>query len=191
MRFAYADPPYLGCCKLYDHHHPDGRCWDEAETHRLLIERLCDEYPDGWALSASSPSLRTLLPMTPDDCRVAAWVKPFAIFKPGVNPAYTWEPVIFRGGRKRDRSSPTVRDFISENITLKRGLTGVKPDAVCEWLFGLLGVEPDDEFVDLFPGSGAVGRAWDSWRHGLLAFSTPTLRIDGAETTTNPPRREE
>lgn len=23
MRFAYADPPYLGCCALYDHHHPD------------------------------------------------------------------------------------------------------------------------------------------------------------------------
>lgn len=22
MRFAYADPPYLGCCALYDHHHP-------------------------------------------------------------------------------------------------------------------------------------------------------------------------
>lgn len=24
LRLAYADPPYLGCCALYDHHHPDG-----------------------------------------------------------------------------------------------------------------------------------------------------------------------
>src|SRR5690606_1435371 len=58
VRLAYADPPYLGCCRLYQHHHPDGRCWDDLETHRLLVERLCDEYPDGWALSATSSSLR-------------------------------------------------------------------------------------------------------------------------------------
>lgn len=35
MKFAYADPPYLGCCKLYDHFHPDGRCWDDVDTYRL------------------------------------------------------------------------------------------------------------------------------------------------------------
>ena len=61
--FAYADPPYLGCCRLYGHHHPeggrpfDGRCWDEPETHRLLIEWLAKEFGDGWALSAGAPSL--------------------------------------------------------------------------------------------------------------------------------------
>src|SRR5215471_1269079 len=43
MLFAYADPPYLGCCRLYDHHHgDDGRCWDEPATHELLIARLCE-----------------------------------------------------------------------------------------------------------------------------------------------------
>jgi hypothetical protein len=62
VNFAYADPPYLGCCSLYQHFHPDGRCWDDAETHRLLIERLRAEFPDGWAMSASAPSLRVLLP---------------------------------------------------------------------------------------------------------------------------------
>lgn len=172
MRFAYADPPYLGCCKLYDHHHgDDDRCWDEPETHRLLIERLCDEYPDGWALSLHAPSLRVILPMTPDDCRVGAWTKPFAFFKKGVNPAYTWEPVIFRGGRKRSNDQPTRRDHVAANATLLRGFPGAKPDEFCWWVFDLLGMEPDDTFVDLFEGSGAVKRAWETWKahNGLFA----------------------
>ena len=158
MTFAYADPPYLGCGRLYDAHHAASRDWDDPETHRHLIERLCDEYPDGWAMSLSSPSLRTILPMTPEDCRVAAWVKPFAVFKPGVNPAYAWEPVIFRGGRKRDRTKDTVRDWTAENITLRRGLTGAKPEAVCRWLLGLLGYRRGDVVDDLFPGTGVMTR---------------------------------
>ena len=49
MRFAYADPPYLGKCgKFYDHNHPDGRCWDDLLTHKLLIDRLLGDYPDDW-----------------------------------------------------------------------------------------------------------------------------------------------
>src|SRR4051794_4141650 len=104
MRFAYADPPYLGCGSLYDKHHVRARDWDDPETHRALVARLMDEYPDGWAMSLSSPSMRTILPMCPSDSRVAAWVKPFAIFKPNVNPGYAWEPVIFRGGRPFTRT---------------------------------------------------------------------------------------
>lgn len=42
MHFAYSDPPYLGCGKLYLDHHPDALAWDDPETHRQLIERLCD-----------------------------------------------------------------------------------------------------------------------------------------------------
>ena len=64
MRFAYADPPYLGCCYLYQHPDQDG-CWDEPATHRALIARLVAEYPDGWAMSASTPSLQTILPSLP------------------------------------------------------------------------------------------------------------------------------
>lgn len=177
MKFAYIDPPYLGCCARYEHFHPDGRCWDEPETHRLLIVRANDEFPDGWAMSMSSPSLRTLLPMCPPDVRVMPWVKPFAVYKPNVNPAYAWEPVIVRGGRKRTREQDTVRDWIKEreplddtvdwvsaNITLKKGLCGAKPAAFCTWIFEVLGMTPDDELHDLFPGTGIVTRAWKSWR---------------------------
>ena len=95
--------------------------------------------------------------------RVGAWVKPFAAFKPNVNPAYAWEPVVFQGGRKRGRTEDTTRDWVSANITLQRGLSGVKPDAFSFWLFNLLGMERGDEFIDLFPGSGAVTRAWEHW----------------------------
>ncbi len=37
---------------------------------------------------------------------------------------------------------------------------GRKPVAFCAWLFDLLGMVPGDELVDLFPGTGAVTRAW-------------------------------
>lgn len=171
MKVAYADPPYLGCCGLYQHHHPDGLCWDDDYTHAFLIQKLCVGFPDGWALSLSTPSLRTILPMCPEDCRVAAWVKTFAAFKPNVNPAYAWEPVIWRGGRqKRARTEPTVRDWVAEGITLKRGLTGAKPEAFVTWLFDLLGVQENDEVIDIYPGTGVVGRTLERQRRywGLL-----------------------
>ena len=38
-------------------------------------------------------------------------------------------------------------------------MIGVKPAAVCRWIFTLLGAAPGDRLDDLFPGSGAVGRA--------------------------------
>ncbi len=158
MRIAYADPPYIG--QALRHYSHDPQC---AEVnHAQLIARLC-EY-DGWALSASSPSLPIILPMCPDGIRIGAWVKPFASFKPGVNPAYAWEPVIFYGGRKRERQLPTLRDWVSANITMRTGLAGAKPEAFCFWVFEFLGMVPSDELHDLFPGTGAVTRAWHKWQ---------------------------
>lgn len=160
MKFAYADPPYAGHTKrgLYKH---DPRC---AEVdHCELVDRLIVEYPDGRALSLSSPSLRRILPLCPSTARVGAWVKPFASFKPGVNPGYCWEPVIFVGGRRLGRDVDTVRDFCIESITLRRGLAGAKPREVCRWIFAMLGARPGDELADLFPGSGAVSAAWSEF----------------------------
>jgi len=156
MRFAYADPPYLGCAKRYDH--PEAGIWDTVQAHQDLIEKLVSEYPDGWALSASSPSLRTLLSLCPESVRVLAWVKPFSIFKPGVGLAYTWEPVIFYGGRKISRKQPTVKDHLVCNITLKKGLCGAKPSAFCEWVLRCLNYQPGDTVDDLFPGTGIFGK---------------------------------
>jgi hypothetical protein len=167
VKFAYADPPYFGCCGLYDHHHPDGRCWDALSTQLALVERLVGEYPDGWALSLTSGSLRAMLPLCPEDVRVAAWVKPFCAFKRGVRPAYAWEPVIFWRGRNPNAGHPhpppvkggeqtTPKDFLAESITLKKGLTGAKPRKFCEWVLDLLGYQEGDQLDDLFPGTGIM-----------------------------------
>lgn len=171
MRFAYADPPYLGVAeKFYGHLHPDAADYDNPETHRALIKRLTADF-DGWALSLSLPSLRTILPMCPEDARLGSWVKPFASFKKNVTRAWTWEPVILWGGRPIPITEPTQRDWIeapaiAENITMRRGFAGAKPARVCFWIFDWLNMRPDDEFVDMFPGSGAVTAAHQSWLDG-------------------------
>jgi hypothetical protein len=167
MRFAYADPPYLGQgMRLYGDHPLAGK-WDTLTGHAELIELLVREYPDGWAMSLSSPSLRLILPLCPEDVRVMAWVKPFAVFKPNVNPAYAWEPVIVRGGRKRDREALTVRDWVSTNITLMKGLPGAKPAEFCRWILDVLGYEEGDVFDDLFPGTGIMDRVRSEMRFAL------------------------
>ena len=169
MRFAYADPPYLGQgVKHYGDLHADAADCDTVEWHAALIDRLCSEFPDGWALSLHTPSLKTMLNLCPDDVRVGAWVKPFAAYKPNVTRAYAWEPIILRGGRHIPRTEPTVRDFIeapavAEPIAMKKGFPGAKPAKVCWWIFDWLNMEAGDDLVDLFPGSGAVGEAYRTW----------------------------
>lgn len=170
MRIAYADPPYPGMTRFYGKE-GDPYEGEVAEVdHAELVGRMHSEY-DGWCLHTASTTLAEVLAVCPpasEGVRVMAWVKPFASFKPGVLVAYAWEPVIVKPARvpKHDRENPrpTVRDWIAEPITLKRGLTGVKPDAVCRWAFSVLGAHPDDELCDLFPGTGAVTQAWDAWR---------------------------
>ena len=158
MRLAYADPPYIGQAKKHYK--------SEEVDHHELIDRLTTF--DGWALSASSPSIRVLAPLMSAHVRIAVWVKPFAIFKPNVNPAYTWEPVFFVSARPGRRDIPTVRDWLSCNITLKKGLVGAKPPAFCNWIFQLLGAEPQDEFYDLYPGTNIVTTQWIKFQRAGL-----------------------
>jgi hypothetical protein len=54
-----------------------------------------------------------------------------------------------------------VRDWVSAEITLRKGLTGAKPEAFCWWLCDLLGLRDGDELVDLYPGTGVMGRVWE------------------------------
>ena len=148
-RLAYADPPYVGCSKFYDH--PDAARWDDPAAHVALMAELEAGY-DGWALSCSTPSLRDLLPGAPTRARVAAWVKPFAAYKRNVRIAYTWEPVIFAPGRDRSADgAPVGRDHLAEPITLERGLVGAKPALFCRWVLDLLGYLDGDNLADVFP----------------------------------------
>lgn len=160
MRFAYADPPYCGhAAKHYGAEHPEAHVWDDLETHRELIGRLVEAYPDGWALSMTSGNLHDLLPLVPRQARIMAWVKTFAAFKRNVRVAYTWEPVIVMGGRFSSKDgAPPTRDHLAEPITMRRGLVGAKPERFCAWVLDVLGWIPGDRLDDLFPGTGVMGR---------------------------------
>lgn len=169
-----------GPCGLYGHYHEAPySCWDDPGTHRRLIDFLVAEFPEGWALSCTSctsSSLRALLPMCPADVRVAPWCKTFSVFKKGVRPAYAWEPIVFWRGRNPSAGFPhppppkrgkqtTPKDFVETGpggilapITLEKGLTGAKPEAVCEAILEWPNVQPGDEVVDAFPGTGVMGR---------------------------------
>jgi hypothetical protein len=160
LRFAYADPPYPGVA----HRYPEKTEVDHVE----LIARLIRDYPDGWALSTSSPSLRTLLPLCPPAVRVLAWVKPWANTRPSVPVSYAWEPIVLCGGR-RGRLRPRgpglypPADWCLSMPTTGQRVLGAKPATVCAWLFACLGAQPGDDLDDLYPGSGAVGRAWEAY----------------------------
>lgn len=51
-----------------------------------------------------------------------------------------------------------VRGGLLAPITLKKGLTGAKPEAFCRWVLDLLNFQPGDTLDDLFPGTGVMGR---------------------------------
>jgi hypothetical protein len=166
MRFAYADPPYIGQAKRHY------QC--EEIDHGALLLCLFSDFPDGWVLSCSSPSLEEILSLCRklgfyNAVRIGAWCKNFGAFKRGVRPAYMWEPFVFKGGRnpcngyrhappERNGKQNTPKDFIVEPITLKKGLVGAKPEKVCRWVLDLLNFQPGDELVDLYPGTGVMGR---------------------------------
>lgn len=172
MKFGYADPPYPGLAHLYKDH-PD---YAGEVDHAALIARLQSEF-DGWILHTSSVAIPIVAPLLPADARWGAWVKSFAAFKKGVRPAYAWEPIVFKPMRRMAENysgSFVQRDWIEAPMTMRRGFCGAKPEKVCHWAFEVVGADPSDEFCDLFPGSGAVGRAWESWRPQIaMTFSDP------------------
>jgi hypothetical protein len=159
--------------------HPD---YGGEVDHVELLRRLVGEY-DGWWLHTASTTLHVVLDAAERagaQYRVASWVKPFASFKPNNPLAYAWEPIVLSPARPALIGGPVImRDWIEapaetlvggdcvrEGITLRRGFVGAKPERVTRWALQACGVEPDDEFDDMFPGSGAITRAWEQWRAG-------------------------
>jgi hypothetical protein len=167
LRLAYADPPYPGKAWLY-RNHPD---YGGEVDHASLIRRLSTY--DGWALSTSAAALPAVLALCPRGVRVAAWHK-------GERPTFSrwplnaWEPVIYHGGRPSEASDVTgatrrvdsLVHGVSPLRTLPSRVIGTKPAAFCRWIFDLLGARPGDTLDDLFPGSGAVTRAWIAYTTG-------------------------
>jgi hypothetical protein len=184
VKFAYADPPYLGCgARLYGKHHQEAAVWDDPETHRALVGRLCDEYPDGWAMSLHVPSLRVILPMCPEGARVGAYCKTFAQIRP-TRVQWFWEPVIWMGGRTKAENKDHYRDWCQAwpRNGSKDGLIGGKPRDFCRWVFGLLGARKGDTLDDIFPGTGAVSAAWAEVIGGPSPLPPLPLELSPTET---------
>ena len=181
MRLAIADPPYLGRAALWyggkgrskhgtagrargrgqlaAEYHPEAHEWDDPAKHIDLIATLDREY-DGWAVAASGKTLAPLL-TTVDELggRVAIWHVTNAI-PDGARVRNVWEAVLYKtpAGRRAVGTGHRVPDLLSAAHPVS-GFVGAKPDAWTRWVLNLLGFEPDDEIVDMFPGSGAVSRA--------------------------------
>ncbi len=156
LRLAYADPPYPGKAWLY-RDHPD---YGGEVDHALLIDRLAGY--EGWALSTSVEALPAVLARCPAGVRVAAWHRVERSTRSRW-PLHTWEPVLYSGGRQLTggaRRADSMVCGVAPLDTLPGRVIGAKPAAVCRWIFSLLGAAPGDTLDDLFPGSGAVGRAW-------------------------------
>ncbi|MEU7827361.1 hypothetical protein, partial [Catellatospora sp. NPDC049133] len=179
LRLAYADPPYPGKAWLY-RDHPD---YGGEVDHADLIARLTGY--DGWALSTSARALPAVLAICPPDVRVAAWHRGE---RPTASrwPLSAWEPVIYHGGRPADPTGQPARRVdslvhgVAPMTTLPGRVIGAKPAAFTRWMFDLLGAAPGDTFDDLFPGSGAVARAW-------TAYTDPS-RVDARRLPDEPSR---
>jgi hypothetical protein len=137
MRLAFADPPYPEQAERHYGDHPD---YAGEVDHRELLERL-SAY-DGWALCTGAWMLPDVVRLCPKGTRVLVWRKD-VMWKPGVSADSIYTPPVFE-------------KFGGKSI-------GIKPYPYCAWIFEALGARADDTLDDLFPGSGAVGRAWTQW----------------------------
>jgi hypothetical protein len=158
LRLAYADPPYPGKAGLY----PEG----EEVDHRALVARLVAEFPNGWALSTSASALQAVLLLCPADVRICSWHRQIRRTR-SRRPLSAWEPLIVHGGRELPTNvTQTATDalaYAGRYRTFPGAMTGMKPPQFAVWMFAQLGALPGDELVDLFPGSGAVSRAWERY----------------------------
>lgn len=165
MRFAYADPPYPGLADYYQ---------ERAEVdHAALIGELTGGWIegelDGWALSSSAAALPIVLPMCPSSTRVCVWRRRVR-YTPSTRALSAWEPLLVVGGRPLPTDVPQdlldelytsdVLDYRGRYGSFTGALIGMKPPEFAVWLFRQLGATAGDELHDLYPGSGAIGRAW-------------------------------
>ena len=205
LRLAYADPPYPGLSARYYADHED---FAGEVDHAALIRRLSIDF-DGWALSTSARALPEVLASCPPGVRVAAWHR-WERPTRSAWPLNAWEPVIYSGGRQtvaatgqydgsvRDASGVLARRVDSlvyrpgVRTTDPNRVTGAKPAEFCRWIFALLGAQAGDEFVDVFPGSGGVGRAWRYASQAAEGDASPEVlddasRLDPCETSPGRP----
>lgn len=158
MKFAYADPPYLGMGKkMFGNLHKEASLFDKVENQQNLIQSLIKDYPDGWALSCNPRDLQFLL--IDKEIRICAWTKTFHQIR-RTTVQFSWEAVLLYRGRVEPLRKPMVRDSISGHIAKRLGFRGAKPDYFNDWIINLLNFKAEeDTLTDLFPGTNGMSQA--------------------------------
>ena len=123
-----------------------------------------------------------MLRLCPPGTRTCVWVR--GVRKtPSRRALCAWEPLLVFGGRpRRVAVAEDLCDVLAwggRQRSPPGAIVGMKSAPFCEWMFRLLGARACDDFVDLFPGSGAVGRAWCLYTADVAASSLPS-RLAGA-----------
>ena len=147
--------------------HPDAAEWDAPARHRQLVRDLMD-MADGWAI-ATTPDGLAAYGELPVGVRLLAWVKPNNP-PSGHRVRPMWETVIAYqppARRARGGSLLTVPDVLT-CPSERRGFPGAKPAAWTHWVLAVLGHQPGDTVLDLFPGSGAVTAAVAALEEAIL-----------------------
>ena len=173
LTYCIADPPYLGRAERWygptgcgiangkgrASSHEGAHLYDEKKTHHELVETLNRDY-DGWAIAMSVHSLSTYLSIVETDSRngirVAVWNKPSAVTS-GSRIVNNWEPVLLKvpKSRRGHKKGLTCHDVLTCNPP-RNGFIGAKPIEWTRWVLKMLGVQDQDEVIDMFPGSGMV-----------------------------------
>jgi hypothetical protein len=156
----YSDQGVRGATDRPADHHADASEWDDPARHRLLLEQLMDEF-DGWAIATPMDGVECYRPL-PIPCRVMVWYRRNAqrgdYCIANVTEAVIVYPPV--GRRAKGSAGPTgqVVDLLDEPAPIG-GFAGMKPARWTRWVLDAMSHQPDDEVVDLFPGSGSVGAA--------------------------------
>jgi len=172
LRFAIADPPYLGRAHRWygeggrgsggglhrPDAHPEAAVWDDPARHVQLVADLVAGF-DGWAIAAAPDSLTTYLPHLPDGTRVMVWHRRNAV-PSGNRVRSCWEPVMVYTPPERRRygTGPSTTDVL-DAAAPHRVFAGAKPPKWTRWVLDAMGHTDTDELVDMFAGSGMVSAA--------------------------------
>lgn len=180
LRFAIADPPYLGRARRWygvegrgagagrhrADEHPDAGEWDDPERHRTLVADLMSSGYDGWAIAAAPMSLPIYYPVLPDGARTLIWRRRNA--QPSAHRIrWSWEAVlVLTPPTRRKHGTGFAIDDVLDAPIERRGFVGAKPPAWTRWVVDAMGVDLEvDQVDDVFAGSGAVRAAL---RQGVL-----------------------
>lgn len=176
MKFAIADPPYLGRAHRWygiggrakgmgkgkADDHPEAYKWDAPEMHLKLAADLMVEY-DGFAIACTPHSLSTYLSIIPthseNGIKLLSWVKP-ASMPTGSRITQSWEAVIVKVPKER-KGRGTGKQMVDYLICRapRKGFAGSKPIEWTNWVMDAMGVMDGDTVDDLFNGSGSVAAA--------------------------------